>query len=58
MSTTCPSSQLYVLPYLADSARLFSSIADQEWAVFLDSGSAEKRQGNSFVACYAPITTH
>jgi para-aminobenzoate synthetase component 1 len=57
MSTTCPSSQLYVLPYLADSARLFSSIADQEWAVFLDSGSAEKRQGRYDIFATQPICT-
>ena len=33
------------LPYHADSAALFAQIADQPWAVFLDSGPGEKRCG-------------
>ena len=57
MSTPFSSSQLYALPYLADSARLFSSVADQEWAVFLDSGSAEKRQGRYDIFAAQPICT-
>lgn len=50
-------SQLYTLPYLSDSARLFSSIANQEWAVFLDSGSAEKRQGRYDILATQPVCT-
>ncbi|MBT3813137.1 MAG: aminodeoxychorismate synthase component I [Gammaproteobacteria bacterium] len=57
MPTTCSSSTLYSLPYLADSARLFSSIADQEWAVFLDSGTAEKRQGCFDIFASQPVCT-
>ena len=51
------SSQLYLLPYLPDSARLFSGIAHQEWAVFLDSGSAEKRQGRYDIFAAQPVCT-
>lgn len=57
MSTPGSSSQLYSLPYLADSARLFSGIADQPWAVFLDSGSAEKRQGRYDILATQPVCT-
>lgn len=49
--------QLYSLPYLSNSARLFSRIAYQEWAVFLDSGSAEKRQGRYDIFAAQPICT-
>ena len=51
------SSQLCSLPYLADSARLFSSVADQQWSVFLDSGSAEKRQGRYDIFSSQPVCT-
>ena len=57
MSTPGSSSQLYALPYLADSARLFSGIANQPWAVFLDSGTAEKRQGRYDIFSTQPICT-
>ncbi|GFO71923.1 para-aminobenzoate synthetase component I [Bathymodiolus japonicus methanotrophic gill symbiont] len=57
MSNPCSSSQLHALPYLADSARLFSSIADQPWAVFLDSGSAAKRQGRYDILATQPVCT-
>ncbi len=57
MSTPCRNSQLHELPYLSDSTRLFSSVADQEWAVFLDSGSAVKRQGRYDVFASQPICT-
>ncbi|MCK5355465.1 MAG: aminodeoxychorismate synthase component I, partial [Methyloprofundus sp.] len=49
--------QLYVLPYLSDSARLFSAIARQPWAVFLDSGLAEKRQGRYDILAVDPVCT-
>ncbi|NOQ14898.1 MAG: aminodeoxychorismate synthase component I [Methyloprofundus sp.] len=49
--------QLYLLPYLSDSARLFSGIASQPWAVFLDSGLAEKRQGRYDIFASEPVCT-
>ena len=49
--------QLYLLPYLSDSARLFSGIANQPWAVFLDSGLAEKRQGRYDIFASEPVCT-
>ncbi|WP_428354139.1 aminodeoxychorismate synthase component I [Methyloprofundus sp.] len=57
MSTPSTSPQLYELPYLSESTRLFSSIVDQEWAVFLDSGSAEKRQGRYDIFAAQPSCT-
>ncbi len=49
--------QLSSLPYLPDSARLFSVIADQPWATFLDSGLAEKRQGRYDIFASDPVCT-
>ena len=49
--------QLYALPYLSDSARLFSAIASLPWAVFLDSGLAEKRQGRYDIFAAEPVCT-
>ena len=49
--------QLYLLPYLSDSARLFSGIASQPWAVFLDSGLAKNRQGWYDIFAYDPVCT-
>lgn len=57
MPTPGSSSQPYALPYLADSARLFSGIVGQPWAVFLDSGSAEKRQGRYDILATQPVCT-
>jgi len=50
-------SQLYSLPYLVDSARLFSRIARQEWSMFLDSGLPENRQGRFDILATQPICT-
>ncbi len=50
-------SQLYSLPYLVDSARLFSRIAGQEWSMFLDSGWSENRQGRFDILVTQPICT-
>lgn len=36
--------RMHALPYRADSAALFESIADEPWAVFLDSGPPESRR--------------
>jgi para-aminobenzoate synthetase component 1 len=49
--------QLYSLPYLFDSARLFSAIAAQPWSIFLDSGLAEKRQGRYDIFATDPECT-
>jgi len=49
--------QLYSLPYLFDSARLFSAIAAQPWSIFLDSGLAEKRQGRYDIFATDPVCT-
>jgi len=51
------SSQIYSLPYLSDSARLFSRVAHQEWAIFLDSGAVEKRQGRYDIIATQPVCT-
>jgi len=45
------------LPYHPDSGELFESIADQSWAVFLDSGPAEKRYGRYDILAFDPMTT-
>jgi len=49
--------QLYSLPYLFDSARLFSAIAAQPWSIFLDSGLSEKRQGRYDIFATDPSCT-
>jgi len=49
--------QLYSLPYLFDSARLFSAIAAQPWSIFLDSGLAGKRQGRYDIFATDPVCT-
>jgi para-aminobenzoate synthetase component 1 len=51
------SPQQYALPYLADSARLFLHIAEQQWSIFLDSGLAEKRQGRFDILATDPMIT-
>ncbi len=45
------------LPYFADSAVLFSAIADQPWAVFLDSGYPYSDQGRYDIIAAEPVTT-
>lgn len=52
-----PSHQLHLLPYLSDSARLFSGVADQPWSVFLDSGLNENRQGRFDILATTPVCT-
>jgi para-aminobenzoate synthetase component I len=53
-----PSKQLISpLPYFADSAVLFSAIADQPWAVFLDSGYPHSDQGRYDIIAAEPVTT-
>jgi para-aminobenzoate synthetase component 1 len=45
------------LPYRPDSADHFECLADQPWAVFLDSGPPEKRQGRWDILAAEPYAT-
>ena len=45
------------LPYFADSATLFSQIADQPWAIFLDSGYPLSQQGRFDIIVVDPVCT-
>jgi para-aminobenzoate synthetase component I len=45
------------LPYFSDSAALFSVIADQPWAVFLDSGYPHSQQGRFDIIAAEPAIT-
>jgi para-aminobenzoate synthetase component 1 len=52
------SKQLIVdLPYFTDSAQLFSGIAHQPWAVFLDSGYPHSQQGRYDIIAADPVCT-
>jgi len=48
---------LQAVPYLQDSARLFSAIADRPWAVFLDSCMPQSGQGRYDILAAEPQTT-
>jgi para-aminobenzoate synthetase component I len=53
-----PNKQLITsLPYFPDSAALFSAIANQPWAVFLDSGYPHSDQGRYDILASEPVTT-
>jgi len=53
-----PSKQLISpLPYFPDSAVLFSAIANQPWAVFLDSGYPHSQQGRYDIIAAEPMST-
>lgn len=53
-----PSQQLISpLPYFPDSADLFSAIASQPWAVFIDSGYPHSDQGRYDIIAAEPIIT-
>ncbi len=53
-----PQKQLsFLLPYFADSSALFSPIADQPWAVFLDSGFPYSNQGRYDIIAADPVCT-
>ncbi len=45
------------LPYFADSAKLFSLIVNQPWAVFLDSGYPASNQGRIDILAANPVCT-
>ena len=48
---------VFPLPYFADSAALFSSIAHRPWSVFLDSGYPYSRQGRYDIIAADPVCT-
>jgi para-aminobenzoate synthetase component 1 len=45
------------LPYFPDSSTLFAAIADQAWAIFLDSGYPHSQQGRYDIIAAEPICT-
>ena len=45
------------LPYFKDSAMLFSSLADKEWSIFLDSGFPYSQQGRYDIISADPVVT-
>jgi para-aminobenzoate synthetase component I len=45
------------LPYFPDSSALFAAIADQPWAVFLDSGYPHSDQGRYDIIAAKPVAT-
>ncbi len=47
----------YPLPYFADSADLFSTIAGKPWSVFLDSGYPYSNQGRYDIIAADPVCT-
>jgi para-aminobenzoate synthetase component 1 len=55
MSSSIPLQQ--ALPYFPDSAYLFAAIADQPWAIFLDSGYPHSQQGRYDILVAEPICT-
>jgi para-aminobenzoate synthetase component I len=49
--------QIALLPYFANSADLFAVIAEQPWAVFLDSGRPTSLQGRYDIIAAEPVCT-
>ncbi len=45
------------LPYFQDSSALFAPLAQQPWAVFLDSAQPYSTQGRFDIIAYAPVVT-
>lgn len=52
-----PKPLITALPYFSDSAALFSAIAHQPWAVFLDSGYPHSQQGRYDIIAAEPVCT-
>ncbi len=52
-----PKPQVTPLPYFADSAALFSPLANKPWAVFLDSGYPHSQQGRYDIIAADPVCT-
>ena len=49
--------RLHALPYRPDSAELFEAIADEPWAVFLDSGRPRSTAGRLDILAARPFAT-
>ena len=52
-----PKNKTFLLPYFTDSSALFSAIAEQPWAIFLDSGFPNSQQGRYDIISTTPICT-
>ncbi|MDD5461543.1 MAG: aminodeoxychorismate synthase component I [Methylococcales bacterium] len=52
-----PKQLTFPLPYFTDSAALFSSIAGEPWAIFLDSGYPYSNQGRYDIIAADPVCT-
>jgi para-aminobenzoate synthetase component 1 len=52
-----PQARLAELPYRPDSAELFEAIADEPWAVFLDSGRPRSTAGRLDILAARPFAT-
>jgi len=52
-----PKPLITALPYFSDSAALFSHIAHQPWAMFLDSGYPHSQQGRYDIIAAEPVCT-
>ena len=57
MNTAATAGRISPLPYLADSAELFEAIADEPWAVFLDSGRPHSTAGRMDILAARPHAT-
>ena len=57
MNTAATAGRISPLPYLADSAELFEAIADEPWAVFLDSGRPHSTAGRMDILTARPHAT-
>ena len=57
MSTSRQAGRWAALPYQADSAALFEAIADEPWAVFLDSGRPHTSAGHLDILAARPFAT-
>ncbi len=57
MNTAATAGRISPLPYLADSAELFEAIADEPWAVFLDSGRPRTTAGRMDILAARPYAT-
>jgi para-aminobenzoate synthetase component 1 len=49
--------RIHSLPYRADSAELFEAIADEPWAIFLDSGRPRSTTGRMDILAARPYAT-
>jgi para-aminobenzoate synthetase component 1 len=52
-----PTQLQHALPYFSDSAPVFAALAEQPWAVFLDSGYPHSQQGRYDIFAAEPICT-